>query len=276
VHRREGAFSPSTTTTASDSDAAASQNASPSVGSHEDPNQSYPKIVDDTPSSVPEVIHDNDGPPITIIKPLRPIVESDSNEGTPKKGHDVFLVPTTPERRKSDELSRGSRSRSPPYSGQGDTPSPPPKSFRNSLTTGLRRLSTLPRTPSIKSARRSSGGTHYSSRTPSPSVMQAPLPVSRPKIKSQYPSAMYCTEVFARKTALERCAVYAHKINELYMYDCGLGDWIIETKYRGDYPNTFYSENRANMCLQRIQTALRSPRPLIRLPPSPDTPHERR
>ncbi|KAF9468874.1 hypothetical protein BDZ94DRAFT_1152647 [Collybia nuda] len=255
VHRREGAFSPSTITTTSELNAAVSLNSPTFTEPDENMNKSDPIAVGATPPSASEVINYDDGPPITIIKPLKSIVEKQSSEDATDNAEadGFFLVPTTPERRRSDELSNGSRSQSPPPSSHtGETPSPPPKSFRNSLTNGLKRFSTLPRTPSIKSSRRSSGGTHYSSRTPSPSMMQTSLPTPRQKIKSQYPSAMFCSEIFSRKTALERCAVYAHKINELYMYDCGLEDWIIETKYRANtnrptfssVPHTFTPQPR--------------------------------
>jgi hypothetical protein len=66
-----------------------------------------------------------------------------------------------------------------------------------------------------------------------PVPFSLPAPRPRPKIKSRYPSAMYCSEVFSRKTSGERCAIYAQKINQLYMYDSGLGDWIVETRIRG-------------------------------------------
>ncbi|KAF8639957.1 hypothetical protein AX17_001207 [Amanita inopinata Kibby_2008] len=133
---------------------------------------------------------------------------------------------------------------SPPPS-QEDTiqiPSPPPKSFRNSLTTNLKRFSSLPRTPShsSRSGKRSSAETRHSSRTPSPSHQQQSDPMGpsqRHKIISRSPPAMFCHEVHSCRTALERCTVYAQKINELYGYDTGLGDWLNDAKYRGSNPN---------------------------------------
>lgn len=116
-----------------------------------------------------------------------------------------------------------------------EAPSPPPKSFRNSLTTNLKRFSSLPRTPSIssQSKRHSSSSTYYSSsRTPSPSVAFHPPPTFR-RIRSYSPAAMFCHEVHSLKSASERSAVYAAKINELYLYDCGLSEWVIEAQYRG-------------------------------------------
>jgi hypothetical protein len=190
--------------------------------------------------------------PISEESPPIRVVQSLITEDEPEKhrnGH-VDFSPTLLDGRKSDEVSMGSHSpsRSLSQMKRSDTPSPPPKSFRNSLTTNLRRFASLPRTPSMssrssKSVRRlsspqPSSGTPPPSE-PSPSMLSVPIldsspaPQPRPKIRSQYPSAMHCSEVFGRKTAVERCAIYAHKINELYMYDSGLGDWIIETKIRG-------------------------------------------
>lgn len=152
-----------------------------------------------------------------------------------------------------------------------EAPSPPPKSFRNSLTTGLKRFSSrsLPRTPSISSGSRrsssvmskrfSTGSTNLGStgsggvdvnRTPSPSLYSAPLPLHtngahgqaqtkrvRQKTVMQWPSAMFCNEIHTggkrKMSSSERCAIYAQKINELYMHDCGLTEWVVEMRFRG-------------------------------------------
>jgi hypothetical protein len=45
---------------------------------------------------------------------------------------------------------------------------------------------------------------------------------------------MHFADVVVKKNALDRSVGYAQKINELYMYDCGLGDWIVETRYKGE------------------------------------------
>ncbi|KAF8204890.1 hypothetical protein BJ912DRAFT_1073256 [Pholiota molesta] len=115
----------------------------------------------------------------------------------------------------------------------GEAPSPPPKSFRNSLTTNLKRFSSLPRTPSLssKSARRSSESTRHSSRTPSPSIHMFSRPAFK-KIKATNPAALFCHEVHSQTTTLQRCAIYAAKINELYIHDCGLSEWVDDTKSR--------------------------------------------
>lgn len=202
-----------------------------------------------------------------------------------------------------------------------EAPSPPPKSFRNSLTTGLKRFSStsrsLPRTPSVSSggSRRSSvmskrfstgsanfsNGTMAMSTTASnggsrvdigsttvdrtPSAHPSPSPAvpppraatvhghgiehdgdcnggvngvtsasvhghggaahvqmklgarKRQKVVVQWPSAMFCNEIHAggrkKLSSSEKCAIYARKINELYMYDCGLTEWTVEMRFRG-------------------------------------------
>ena len=121
--------------------------------------------------------------------------------------------------------------------GASDAPSPPPKSFRNSLTVNLKRLS-LPRTASLSSksarSRRWSGGnTHHSSRTSSPSIHRVSPPLLVPKIKSTNPAALFCHEVHSQRTTSERCLIYATKINELHLYDCGLSEWVVNMKSRG-------------------------------------------
>lgn len=69
---------------------------------------------------------------------------------------------------------------------------------------------------------------HHTSGTPSPWI------AFRHKIKSQNPPAMFCAEIASRNTPLERCILYAQKINELYLYDSGLEDWTIETRHRAN------------------------------------------
>ncbi|KAG6833811.1 hypothetical protein H0H87_011745 [Tephrocybe sp. NHM501043] len=235
VHRREGAFSPSpsTSTTSTSTLDTSSQMAPPSdvvpplARQHGDVNSS-----DDTKSLNDHTSRDDDIPPITVIQPMQLIQEDQEDTDV---STDVISSPE--QRRTSDGLSARSRSRSPPNLDHSDnTPSPPPKSFRNSLTSNIKRLSSsLPRTPSLSSKSRRSSGTYYSSRTPSPSMHTIPLPPTRPKIISAYPPAMFYADITARKTSHERCSLYAQKINELYMYDTGLSDWTIETKLRGTF-----------------------------------------
>jgi hypothetical protein len=46
---------------------------------------------------------------------------------------------------------------------------------------------------------------------------------------------MYCHEVQSQRSAQERCFIYAQKINELYICDCGLSDWVVEATFRREY-----------------------------------------
>ena len=60
----------------------------------------------------------------------------------------------------------------------------------------------------------------------------------RQKAVVQWPSAMFCNEIHAtngrkKLTSGEKCVIYAQKINELYMYDCGLTQWVVEMRCRG-------------------------------------------
>ncbi|KXN87932.1 hypothetical protein AN958_07942 [Leucoagaricus sp. SymC.cos] len=148
-------------------------------------------------------------------------------------------------------------------------PSPPPKSFRNSLTTGLKRFSSrsLPRTPSISSggSRRSSvmskrfstGSTIHGHGRAHPQMKSA----RRRKMVVQWPSAMFCNEIHAvgkkKLSSSERCSIYARKINELYMYDCGLTEWVMETKYRG--PNSNVGGNGANKKFLEMRSPASAP-----------------
>ncbi|EIW76094.1 hypothetical protein CONPUDRAFT_110749 [Coniophora puteana RWD-64-598 SS2] len=121
--------------------------------------------------------------------------------------------------------------------------------------------STLPRTPSFASisnrlsvAGSSSG--KRSSRTPSPSpnsfwerIAPRQVPPSR-KIPCAWPAAMQFADVLDRPSALGRSIGYAEKINELYHYDCGLGDWIVDTKARAANPQSY---KRATLRLSKGQ-----------------------
>ncbi|KAL1681355.1 hypothetical protein EV122DRAFT_261161 [Schizophyllum commune] len=113
-------------------------------------------------------------------------------------------------------------------------PSPPPKSFRNSFAVNVKRFSSLPRTPmSPTSDRRIRHGLSLD-RGPSPPI-SIPLPhAPRPhkRKKDPYPSALFCAEVHSERNTVERCSIYIEKINELYNYDSGLGDWIAAVKFK--------------------------------------------
>lgn len=167
---------------------------------------------------------------------------------------------TSTDGRTSGELSTSSHT--PSTMSHSTAPSPPPKSpksFRTSLTKGLKRMS-LPRSPSFKSLARSSSVGHSGSqpRTPSPSLPPPP-PRQRPKIRSLYPAAMYCHEVYSQRNTQERCIIYAQKINELYSCDCGLGDWIFEAQIRR--PNGSRSTLKLNANLSVPASQQFSPQP---------------
>ncbi|KAF5393730.1 hypothetical protein D9757_000259 [Collybiopsis confluens] len=155
-----------------------------------------------------------------------------------------------------------SNSRSPSHS---PAPSPPPKSFRHSITNGLKRMS-LPRSPSAKSSSRGSYERerssyedeplgHSLSNIPQAQLVnfQSPVPlrdiqlyqdVLRPNVRplqlakrtrkiDPNPAAMFCSEVTTKRSAGERCMLYAQKINELWAYDCGLAEWMEDLRDRG-------------------------------------------
>jgi hypothetical protein len=92
-------------------------------------------------------------------------------------------------------------------------------SAQKGLLSGLKRYSSLPRTPSVRSPRIGS----FRSSSPEP----------RPRIRARSPDAMRFKDVLVKKTAAERAIGYANKINELALYDCGLGDWVVSMKERG-------------------------------------------
>ena len=128
-------------------------------------------------------------------------------------------------------------------------PSPPPKSFRNSIASGLKRFSTLPRSPSLssRSPKRSSFSTVHSSRTPSPSYpyqhSSTRPSYRRRKVITRDPAGLFCHEVHSIRSTSERCSIYIQKINELYNCDTGLMDWLNDGRGRGEeiYSLMFFS-----------------------------------
>ena len=99
--------------------------------------------------------------------------------------------------------------------------SPSETKRKGGLLTNLKRYSSLPRPPSARSPRMSI-------------FTRSPSPKPPPRIRAKSPDAMRFRDVLSKRSALERAIGYAHKINELSMYDCGLGDWVITTKERGE------------------------------------------
>lgn len=202
-------------------------------------------LVADVDNAIDDVglMNASDVPPLTTIHPpprmenLRPGLELPRDDNCPGIIPDPIPSPDEARRMSADFSPRtASRSRSPPYINweyTGRTPSPPPKSFRHTVTANLKRFSSLPRTPSYKSYGGSSSN-GQASRTPSVSSLP-PLPPPRRKIISQSPSAMFYMDVIAKKTTMERCIGYAQKINELYIYDCGLSDWVMDAQSKGAF-----------------------------------------
>jgi hypothetical protein len=119
-----------------------------------------------------------------------------------------------------------------------------PRSLKRALTS-LKRFSALPRTPSrspSKSVKSLDGYTPPRSISSSPgalaepisppmkhSISLPPIPIQPAKMISPWPNALHFSDITNKKTPLERSIGYAQKINELYMYDCGLTQWIVTT-----------------------------------------------
>ena len=249
IHRREGA----TLSSSIDSESITSGSSIPRTPS---PESSLPRssVEDPTPrklDDLPQITTSDElseTPLVTIVEPPTPSRPKEAAEE--KLDHSKFdswlkenphlTQPTgssrdssldEPRRESSEQVERPLSPLSADHTG--DAPSPPPKSFRHQISNNLKRLSSLPRAPSLssRSNRRVSEGSQYSSRTPSPSVLHR-VRSSRPsrKMIATNPAALYCHEVYSQNTTLQRCAIYAAKINELYLYDCGLSDWIAETQ----------------------------------------------
>lgn len=254
-HVREGAFPPST-------------ESSPVVLTRQ--KEAMAELIADVGNAIDDVglVNASEVPPPTVVEPSRPSEDPDMLNGSGIKGEDgwvgvtiedIPLVRTPP----SDEgvvmstnsghgprkLFRRSSSRSPPKVlneiGEEAYPSTSLKQ-RTGLGASLKRFSSLPRTPSRKAEKRLSGGSRssYNSSVSTASTIPPPLPplevpaVPRTpppiqKIISPWPSAMFYSEVLAKKTALERSLGYAAKINELYIYDCGLGNFLMERRTGG-------------------------------------------
>ncbi|KAJ7095112.1 hypothetical protein B0H15DRAFT_774997 [Mycena belliarum] len=236
-HRREGAFSPSTIST--------TPSTSPSDYS---PTTAHPgRTIDgllpslsDGSKSPSSVSSSAVASPIVI--PAPPRLESlpeHAAESWTYVSRDLTASPSSDGHVSQDRVSW--ESYSPRRSQEGNTGG---QGFKASLTSNLKRFSSLPRTPSpsSKSLTRSSS-TRSPGRTPSvsPSVKPVALPSGasppiqmprRRKIIAQYPAALFCADIASRKSAAERCSMYARKINELYTYDCGLGDWVLDARFK--------------------------------------------
>ncbi|KAF9221929.1 hypothetical protein BS17DRAFT_224448 [Gyrodon lividus] len=257
-HIREGAFPPSRLCTL-DSEIV---NTSP-----EDVTISLPRpdSMDDLVASVGLAIDDmgiissSDVPPPTVIEPPRHHEGRNGRQGleirrdenslsvSPSPSQEPLRAAPFPTPPRSEEsvahswVDPGKTILSetvPPVPTKIDVPYLDTKSLKNALN--IKRFSSLPRTPSLVSLNRLSAGSKHSFRTPSPSVTHS---VSRPtppvrRTRSTSPPAMYFADVVVKKSALERSVGYAYKINELYNYDCGLGDWVAGTRQKALHPQS--------------------------------------
>ncbi|KAF9008760.1 hypothetical protein BDQ17DRAFT_1348886 [Cyathus striatus] len=218
LHHREGAFP------VSSSESVAGLGSSLKQGDPLDMKEEEDRVSPELVSR--KLTHDDsDIPMVTVVEPPPRTVSLPSDSESSHEGKDGWVEVARDTNPLTEGLHKPSIERT--------ASSAKSQSFRNSLTTNLKRFSSLPRTPSLssKSNRRSSASTQHSSRTPSPSLRQS-TPIPRRKIISYSPAAMQCHEVRGCKNTAERCVIYASKINELYIYDCGLTDWLLDTKYR--------------------------------------------
>ncbi|KAH7930016.1 hypothetical protein BV22DRAFT_1055597 [Leucogyrophana mollusca] len=250
-HVREGAFPPSRTCTSETEDISSSPEVMEITLPPPPPRRH--ESIDDLVADVGDAIDDmgimsaRDVPPPTVIEPprhseglsARPALEIRRLSVSPDQSQQT--TPTSDESRGRSSLDLD---RTLPL--EPSPPLPPKRDYQGlensplKKALNIKRFSSLPRTPSLMSLNRLSTSSKRSSRTPSPSVLPPVprLPPSVEKIKSSWPSAMHFADVIVKKSALERSAGYAHKINELYMYDCGLGDWIVETRYKAINPQS--------------------------------------
>ncbi|KAG0705413.1 hypothetical protein DFH29DRAFT_276508 [Suillus ampliporus] len=229
AHVREGAFPPSRICT-TDSKLGVSPDETavplPRLESMDDLVATVGHAIDDM-----GIIRSSDVPPPTILEPLR----HNENRGN-QPGLDIRRISFTPTSPLDEnvENERGPEVL-PPLPAKNEPPSD--ARVRSALT--MKRFSSLPRTPSQMSLNQLSTGSKRSSRTPSPplvdhAVLRAPPPVQ--KVRSAWPPAMHFADVVVKKNPFDRSVGYAQKINDLYMYDCGLGDWIVETRYKAANP----------------------------------------
>lgn len=232
AHFREGAFPPSRICT---TDA----NSNPTVS----PDQTIVPLprhesIEDLVATVGHAIDDmgiirsSDVPPPTILEPLR----HNENSGN-RSGLDIRRISLTPTPPLNVDHSADDESKPevlPPLPAKNE-----PSDLRVRSALSIKRFSSLPRTPSPISLIQPSIESKRSSRTPSPSFVGHSVAKILPpvqKVKSAWPPGMHFADVVVKKNALDRSVGYAQKINELYMYDCGLGDWIVETRYKAANP----------------------------------------
>ncbi|KAI0068894.1 hypothetical protein BV25DRAFT_1817817 [Artomyces pyxidatus] len=187
------------------------------------------------PESPPDVLHsshpissERSGSPRSWISPGRTSIDSRRSDDSKRESTSELGMP----REVLQEQRFVLRSKK---EGAGDEgyPSSATSSPRKGVLTSLKRFSSLPKTPSIYSE-------SSSPLSRSPSIYSPP---PRPiRIRSKWPDAMWCKDIVVKKNTLDRAIGYALKINELSMYECGLEDWVVSVKERG---NVRSSSNRA-------------------------------
>ncbi|KAJ7368014.1 hypothetical protein DFH08DRAFT_12242 [Mycena albidolilacea] len=270
LHRREGAFSPSIISTTPSTSPSDYSPTTARPGRTIDGLIPHVRDTSKNPAGVGGSSRNNSNdavsPPPMVAPPPR--MESLPEQPNEEWTHISRDLTASPSPSSEDHVSKSHdrvswESYSPPasvsHSQEGATPSS--KTRAQSLGAGLKRFASLPRTPSPSSRRSSSSLVRTSSTSGrsqgSPGGRTAPLPPSswnpnanyshsephaslgprqmprRRKIVSRNPPALSSADIGLRKSALERCSLYAQKINELYMHDCGLSEWVVEARFRG-------------------------------------------
>ncbi|KIL00016.1 hypothetical protein PAXRUDRAFT_130803 [Paxillus rubicundulus Ve08.2h10] len=262
-HVREGAFPPSRLPTLDSETLAASPEdvtiTLPRPDSMDDLVMSVGLAIDDM-----GIISSSDVPPPTVIEPPRRHEGRNGRRGleirrgenrlsispstSPEPPHPPHPPPPPSPPCSEESLAHSwvdpdktftlSGEKVPPVPAKNDISSLDRKSLKNALN--IKRFSSLPRTPSLMSLNRLSAGSKRSSRTPSPSVAHS-VPGPKPRVRrtrSTSPPAMHFADLIVKKSALERSMGYADKINELYNHDCGLGDWVAETRHKALHPQS--------------------------------------
>ncbi|KAI6047098.1 hypothetical protein EDC04DRAFT_2556465 [Pisolithus marmoratus] len=223
IHTREGAFPPSRLCTV-------------------DVEKSATRLETDI-----GIITSDDVPPPTVIEPPRNHEGHSGRQGLDLRGKEQTKFSFGAEALQADHSPSPQSEESASRSSLLDKVLPPVPAMENDsyIDTKIKnmvhkRFSTLPRTPSLISLNRHSTTSKQSFNSPSLSVNRPTL-LERPpvrRIRSASPSAMHFSDVLAKRTALERSIGYARKVNELYHYDCGLGDWMAEVRHRATRPQS--------------------------------------
>nr|GAT53889.1 predicted protein [Mycena chlorophos] len=227
-HRREGAFPPSVLITTPST--SLSDYSPPSTRAHRSINDMIAEEVK-PPAAEPEIL-----PTVALVK-----TKPAATEEWTHISRDLTASPPSSD----DHASVDARSWE-SFSQDGFNPTTQARtSFKSSLTNGLKRISSLSGSPAKRrslSLTRSSSPRSHSSPTTRPvplppatsgstSASQRAVPLT--KIIEQYPAALFSADISSRKTSAERCAFYAQKINELYIHDSGLGEWLVDLQFRG-------------------------------------------